>query len=223
MRANLIQDILDGIKGHEVRTRYMNGHLLSIRTASVFILVMATGCGYTLQSTKTNSLKDDGIEKVYVAPVKNLTYKPGVENVIFNELTQVLLAGKRVAVVDNIEMADAVLESSVTNAAYVSTASTSASEIFPKNVPGIDGFNVATEYQATVACQFSLVRRKAGRANTAVWSTNFSRSRRFAGNNQKVAYGTTSALINESEFDRAIRETAHGMMLDLHESLVSRF
>lgn len=163
------------------------------------------------------------MERVYVAPVKNLSYKQGMENLFFNELTQILLAGKRVVLVDRPENADAVLQATVTGASYAISATTSATSIFPTTIAAIEGFTVATEYQASVACSFSLLRMKEGTAGESLWSTSFSRTRRFAGNNQKIEYGTTSALINESEFDRALREVAHGMMLDVHEAMVARF
>ncbi len=202
----------------------MNGWSLSIRTAlPVLLLFGASSCGYTLQNTKTNSLREEGVTRIYVAPVKNLSYKQGVENLFFNELTQILLAGKRVTLVDRPDFADAVLEATVTGANYTTTASTAAESIFPATIAAIEGFTVATEYQANVSCGFNLVRRKNGVATESIWNSSFSRSRRFAGNNQKIEYGTTSALINESEFDRALREVAHGMMQDVHEAMVARF
>jgi len=203
----------------------MKGLLLSIRTASLGFLLLLTlaGCGYSLQNTKTNSLRDAGVEKVYVSPVKNLTYKPGVENLFYNEMTQILLAGKRVKLVDRPEISDAILEATVTSANYSPTASTSAASIFPTTIEAVEGFTVATEYQAGVACSFRLSRQKNGFPSETIWDSSFSRSRRFAGNNQKIEFGTTAALINESEFDRALREVAHGMMLDVHEAMVARF
>lgn len=202
----------------------MKGLPLSIRTALLLsFLASVQGCGYSLQNTKTNSLRDVGIERVYIAPVKNLSYKPGVENLFYNELTQILLAGKRVKLVDRPEVADAILEATVTAASYSPTASTSASSIFPTTIEAVEGFTVATEYQAGVGCNFQLSRQKNGAPAEGLWSSSFSRTRRFAGNNQKIEFGTTAALINESEFDRALREVAHGMMLDVHEAMVARF
>ncbi len=205
----------------------MNRRSLSIRTA-LFVLGFAhltwgaVGCGYTLQNSRSNSLREEGIEKIYIAPVKNLTFKPGLENVFYNELVQILRAGRRVKIVERPENSDAILQAQVVQAVYVPTASTSADSIFPVGVPAIL-IPVATEYQADVTSSFLLSRQKAGMPTTAVWESGFTRSRRFAANNQKIEYGSTSGLINESEFERTIREIAHGMMMDVHEAMLARF
>ena len=155
-------------------------------------------------------------------PVKNLTYKPGVENLFYNELVQSLLTSRRVKLVDRPEISDAILETSVDQANYQASATTSASDIFPSTVRAIE-ITIATEYQASVTASFALKRQKNGHTTVSVWESSFSRSRRFAGNNQKIEYGTTSALINESDFDRALGEIAHGMMQDVRETMLARF
>jgi hypothetical protein len=167
-------------------------------------------------------LRELGVERIYVQPVKNRTYKPGVENLVYNELVQIMLAGKRVKLVDRPEFADAVLQGSVETARYQSSVTTPATAIFPATVPALQ-IPIATEYQATVGATFTLLRQKNGFGTTAIWSSTFSRSRRFAGNNQKIEYGSTSALINESEFERALQEIAHSMMQDVHEAMLARF
>ena len=225
-RANLREDILDGIEAHRVRPEYMISLRPAIRTAlfslSALVLGAVSGCGYALENSRNNSLKEVGVERVYVAPVKNLTYKPGVENLVYNELVQALLAGRRVKLVDSIDVADAVLESSVERATYTPSATTSASSIYPDTIAAIE-ITVATEYQADFMCSFRLRRQKKGVASEDVWGSSFTRTRRFAGNNQKIEYGTTSGLINESEFDRTLKEVAHGMMADVHQAMVARF
>lgn len=194
-----------------------------VLAASLFVTaVFASGCGYTLQNSRSNSLREVGVEKIYVSPVNNRTYKPGVENLFYNELIQILRAGRRVKIVDRPELADAILEADVLTAVYSPTATTSANSVFPTDVAAIQ-ITVATEYQADVGCAFRLSRQKAGFATDRVWESTFNRSRRFAGNNQKVEFGTTSGLINESEFERTLREIAHGMMQDVHEAMLARF
>lgn len=180
------------------------------------------GCGYSLQNAKTNSLREIGIHRIYIAPVKNFSYKPGVENIFYNELIQVLLAGRRVKVVDHPENSDAILETSVDQATYHASAATGSGSIFPTTL-NVISMNIATEYQADVTCSFHLKRQKSGVGEETVWESGFTRSKRFAGNNQKAEYGTTSGLINESEFDRTLGEVAHTMMQDVHEAMVARF
>jgi hypothetical protein len=206
---------------------YMSFRTSSIRGALVaFCLLLAaglaSGCGYTLQNSKNSSLREIGVEKIYVRPVKNKTYKAGVENLFYNELIQIMLAGKRVKIVDRPEIADAILEGVVNQAGYAASVTTPASAIFPSTVSAIE-ITVATEYQASVSATFLLRRQTNGFPTSMIWSSSFSRARRFAGNNQKLEYGSTSALINESEFERALQEVAHGMMQDVHEAMLARF
>ena len=45
----------------------------------------------------------------------------------------------------------------------------------------------------------------------------------FPGNNQLGVFGTTSHLINESEFERALQELSERVALDMTENLFSMF
>lgn len=199
----------------------------AIRNALFFVTGLAlalgaTGCGYALENARTNSLQEVGVTNVYVFPVKNMSYKPGAENLVYNELIQALLAGHRVKLVDRPELSDAVLESSIEKASYSPSAKTGTASIYPFALSAID-IQIATEYQADVVCSFHLKRQKDGVGADVLWESSFTRSRRFAANNQKVEFGTTAGLINESEFDRTLQEVAHSMMQDVHEAMVARF
>ncbi len=197
---------------------------------ALFALLVTSSCGYTLQSSKSNELEKIGIHRVYVAPLKNLSYKPGVENTLYNELVQILTAGRRVKIVSKPEEADAKLDGIITTAKYSSSASTSSDQIYPPRSgansaePAVTQLIIATEYQAFLECQFKLTKLDSnGGMTSEAWGSAFSRTKRFPGNNQKRQFGTTSALINESEFDRALKEMSHAMMLDVHESMLARF
>lgn len=204
---------------------------------SISCLFLA-GCGYTLQTSKGVALKAEGVERIYIAPIKNKSFKPGVENLAYNKLVQVVAAGRRVRLVDHPNQADAILLGTVQQATYTPSNTTSADSIYPLaparatiNIP------VATEYVAEVTCNFELRRAnqvpiKDGVVLTAedlknptpaLWSSSFSRSKRFPGNNQKGEYGTTSPLINESEFDRALESIFKSMMQEVHESMLAMF
>lgn len=183
-----------------------------------------------LQTSKSNELEKIGIQRIYIAPLKNMSYKPGVENILYNELVQIMTAGRRVKVVTKPEEADAKLEGLITAARYAASASTSADQIYPprpndsSTIPAVTQLIIATEYLATLQCQFRVTKLDAAaKPTTEAWGAAFSRTKRFAGNNQKFQFGTTSALINESEFDRALKEMSHSMMLDVHESMMARF
>jgi hypothetical protein len=183
------------------------------------------GCGYTLQNSKNPLLEEAGVKRIYVSPIRNESFKPGVENLLYNELVRTLSVGRRVALVTKKEEADAVLEGVVSEASYAMNLATNADAIFPRDRKGVN-LIVATEYRASLGCSFRLVRSREYRKSPTgemLWESGFNRSRVFPGNNQKDEFGTTSPLINESEFDRALLEMAHSMMGDVHESMLAMF
>jgi hypothetical protein len=204
---------------------------------SAFALLVS-GCGYTLQTSQGVALKAEGVQRIYIAPIKNKSFKPGVENLAYNKLVQAMAAGRRVRLVDHASEADAILEGIVIEAAYSPSNTTSADSIYPL-APGRTTINipVATEYLARVACSFKLKRTgqvplKAGVKLSAqdlqdptpsLWDSSFSKSKRFPGNNQKGEFGSTSPLINESEFDRALDVILKSMMQEVHESMLAMF
>jgi hypothetical protein len=176
----------------------------------------------------------EGIRRIYVSPIQNNTYKPGVENLVYNQLVRTISASRRVELVQRTEDADAVLHGTVTAASYGPAGTTTADKLYPSDkVPGVPRGStevvVATEYNATLQCNFSLVARvprpekPESRPNATVWGSSFSRAKAFPGNNQLDVFGTTSPLINESEFDRALRDLARSMMSDLEESMLAMF
>ena len=249
------------------------------------LVIVAPGCSYHLQRSQQESvLTQKGVHRIYIAPLVNQTYKPGVDHVVFNELQRAIAMYDQVRIVRNIEDADAVLKGTVSTATYGPSAPTFASTLFPPGI-GASDIPVATQYVATLICGFALVQRphapdlkvkvkiiepkqdalpgpvsglgptsEAGKVagapevtggntvstytgasspitppnlisfNEAVlWSSSFARSRPFPGNNQIGAFGTTSALINESEFDRSLRDMAESMMADVNEAMFAMF
>lgn len=201
--------------------------------AALWAAFVLSGCGYYLQNSHNEILDKEGIQTVYVKPLVNNTYKPGIENVVYNALIRTLLSHRRVKLVQSEAAADAVLQGSVSMAQFVIAGSTTANQLSPYSgsiatLPGsnldISHTSVATVYSAFLGCDFSLRRRVTPPGKrTVVWSSSFSRSKPFAAANQLDVLGTTSALINESEFERALSEMATNMMDDLHESMLAMF
>ena len=191
-------------------------------------LLSQASCGYTLKNTRREDLAKIGVRTVFVKPVENNSYKPGVENLVYNQVARVLAAYKTVRLVIRESEADAVLTGSVTGASYGAIANTAAANLYPTGkVDGISGPSdrlVATLYSATLSASFALTLRNPGAGQSpALWSGTFSRSQVFSGNNQLDVYGTTSALINESEFYRALEVASEALASDMHESMTSRF
>jgi hypothetical protein len=191
---------------------------------SGILLLQCVSCGYSLQNTRNRLFEKEGIRKIYVSPLLNNTYKPGVENLVYNQLVRTISVNGKFILVQNAKEADAVLQGAVSTAQYGPAGTTPAENLFPFK-SGPSDISVATEYSATLACVFTLLRQNthSGKATVVIWSGDFSRSKPFPGNNQLGVYGTTSALINESEFDRALRDLAQNMMGDVQESMLVMF
>ena len=193
------------------------------------ISLLGGGCGYGFQNSKNPLAVKEGITKIYVEPLVNNTYKAGVENVVYNNLIRTLTSHRRVVLVRHRGDADAFLQGTVQTASYVQNAGTSVAGLSPQGLAAslslpTQSYVVSTEYMATLGCSFYLTRRVIPKGKVGlVWSASFGRQEPFPGANQLDVPGTTSALINESEFERALEDLAHKMMDDVHESMLAMF
>jgi hypothetical protein len=186
-----------------------------------------SGCGYTLQGSQNILYTKAGIRTVFIAPILNNTYKSGVDNIVYNNLLRVVSSYGRVRLVSRESDADATLRGIVSLATYAGTAGSQVSQLNPKGVGGnliSKDFVISTEYTANLTCSFMLTRNNPRPGQKVeLWSSLFTRSKPFPAANQLDVPGTTSALINESEFDRALTDLARSMMDDVHESMLAMF
>lgn len=188
----------------------------------------ATGCGYTLRHSDVPLLAKAGVRRIYVKPVENSTFKPGIEQQIYNSLIRVLSSQTNLHLVSSAADADATLLTSVTDASYSISVTATANTIPPVGT-GSNERLVPTEYRADLACEFNLqkINKKKptpkGPTMEPLWGGRFSRSQNFPANTQLGTLGTTTALINESEFDRALTNLAEQVGRDASESLLSTF
>lgn len=204
--------------------------LASMLALLFFVGAASSGCsGYTVRRSTNYWGEKEGIHRIYIYPVTNNTYKVGVENLVYNQVLREISARGGMQIVRHPEEADAVLRTTVEAADYSPGATTTESELFPRDKiagfpRGSSDVYVAREYVAVLQCGFSLVRTQSvpGKSNV-LWATSLSRSKRFPGSNQLGVFGTTSALINDSEFDRALKDLAEGVMNDLQETMFSLF
>jgi hypothetical protein len=191
--------------------------------------LLLSACGYTLQTSQSALVDKENIHRVWVAPLINNSYKPGVENVVYNALVRTLKAHNQVVLTGGPESADAILQGTVVQAFYAGDASTQAqslnSQFGSGPVSRYGSTVIATEYSASLNCLFTLRRPKPlppGKREV-VWTSTFTRTKPFPASNQLFSAGTTSALINESEFDRALSDIANSMMGDVDESMLAVF
>ena len=191
-------------------------------------LFLLTGCGYTFQRAQSTVYEKQGVRKIFVAPLLNNTYKAGAENLLYNAAVKKIAMFRSFTIVSHQEDADAILKGRVTAADYGVDGSTAANQLFGNDkIPAerhvSSGISVATGYSATLGCSFSLIRLVDNKEGTGLWAGSFSKSLHFPANNQLDVFGTTSALINESEFERALRDLADSEMGDLYESMFMQF
>jgi hypothetical protein len=187
---------------------------------SAVSLLLIQSCAYSLQGTQNRLSDEEGVRTVYLAPVQNGTYKAGIENVVFNAMAKTIASNRRLKIVNNEASADAVLSASVTRAEFESSGQTSAEKLEPYLNKELNTYAVSSEYTATLDCVFALRKTKTLKE---LWGSNFTRAMKFPANNQLGPYGTTSSLINESEFDRALSVMADSMMDDVHEFMLAQF
>lgn len=191
-----------------------------------FVMVLATGCGYGFYKSRSPWLESEGIHSIYLRPIRNGTYKPGVENTVYNALLHVLLTHQKIRIVSHEEEADAILSGTVDSASYGVSLTKGAKDLEKGDrlKESFQGVNVATVYTASLGCSFSLVRRNPVPGKSPnLWSGGFGRSKPFPATNQLDVVGTTSALINETEFDRALGDLAKLILADMHEDMLSQF
>jgi len=181
---------------------------------SYFLLL--TSCGYTLQGINNPLKEKAGIEKIYIAPTENNTYETSIETIVFNHLIKKIASQKRVQIVKNPKHADATLKSSVYLCSYKTEAKTPASKL--TGGTGRSDISVATVYLASLGSSFSLIKN-----DKTIWSRSINKRKSFQANNQLGALGSTSHLINQSEFYKALEDLSSSMMDQVHESMLAMF
>ncbi|MEN9723634.1 MAG: hypothetical protein RJB38_1620 [Pseudomonadota bacterium] len=186
--------------------------------------VLLSGCGYTLRTSRSASqFKARGVERIYIHPLKNQTFRAGIENTVYNSLVRAMAGAAGIRAVSRPENADAEVMGVVTVVDRSVSSQIKASDLNPKGL-GSSAILVATEYMARLDCRFVLQSRlTAGATPRELWSGEFSRSRPFPGNNQIWSLGSTSALINESELDRTLADISESMARDVIQAMSEGF
>ncbi len=198
---------------------------------SLIFSFIFSGCGYTLQNSR-NFLEKFQISKVYIPIPENTTFKSGLEGLVYNALTRSFRAHKTLKLVKSEMESDAILQITIERALFTTSAQTTVPNLsvnestvsnlqlmqVASQIPA-SSFAISTEYQAQMSCSFKLIKKN----NELIWQTNLLRSKPFSASNQIDVPGTTSSLINESEFERAIKEILKSMMEDAYQSLLSGF
>jgi hypothetical protein len=186
---------------------------------TLILFAIQTGCGYTLRGNTRAFFDQHQIRTLYVNPVKNNSYKGGVEITVYNALRKRIAQGGYVRIVDNPNQADAQISSTVLDASYVPSGITTTDQIAPVQT-GPSNIQIASGYNVSLKISFELYQFK---EKKKVWSDTLLRQKTFSASTYLGALGTTSALINESDFERSISELAVSVVTDAEESINSIF
>ncbi len=190
------------------------------------LLLSLAGCGYGLQNSRSPLRDKEDIYTVYIEPFSNATYKPGAENVVYNSVVRAISAGRRIKIVYNRDDADAVIFGSVRSAEISAYSDTYIFNLSPAGLGELvtPGKDLISTYEGSLTCSFRMNRAYNQNSKSAeIWSGAFTSKKPFATSARLGPQGVTTALINETEFDRAILELSDRIADDMHESMLAMF
>ena len=183
--------------------------------AKYLVVVLAlTSCGYSIRKSESSLFSEHGIKKIYIAPLGNSSYKPGAETLVYNAVLKRMKANIKIEMVTSEAAADAVLVGELTNAQASGGAEISSTQLKPSGF-GNDLVYLNSEYNAGLSAKFTI---KQG--IKSLWSQDFGRSKVYLGHTGINVRGTTTHLINESEFDRTLVDLADQVSEDLTQALL---
>ncbi len=190
-----------------------------LKKLALTLMLALSSCGYSLRGNTRVFFENHQIRTLYVAPVKNNSYKGGVEILLYNALRKRIAQGGYVRIVDSVNQADAQINASVLAADYKPSGITTADQIAPIRT-GPSNVQIASAYNVSLQVQFDLELLK---TKAKIWSDSLSRQKTFLASTYLGALGTTSALINESDFERVLGDLAGNVVIDAEESMNSIF
>jgi hypothetical protein len=193
-----------------------------MRSLALLLVILApVGCGYNLRGDTRPFFDSHHIKTIYVTPVKNNSYKAGVEIGVYNALRRQIAKGGYVQIVDDPNLADASFSALVNDASYIPLAITTADQLQPIN-SGPNTTYIASSYLANLRVKF-ILKSNAHGAKGDLWSQELVRSKSFQASTYLGPLGDTSALVNESEFERTLDDLYASIVTDAEESINSLF
>jgi len=192
----------------------------------VFVsLSLWVGCGYQLRGTTRPFFEKNNIRTLYVEPVKNNSYKAGVEIMVYNALRKRIAEGGYVRVVDQESLADATFSSTVTEASYSPYAITTGDTISTGDPNGptqplLSNVQIASSYNVILKVRYKLALHH---PEKVVYGEEIQRSKTFPATVYLGPLGSTSALITESDYEAALNDLSVSSVTDAEESVNTLF
>ena len=187
--------------------------------ALCLILMGTSSCGYTLRGNTRPVFDRYGIKTLYIPPVKNESYKAGAEITLYNAMRKQWARGGYVQIIDDPHLADATLSATIVDASYSPSAITTADQLQGNNT-GPNTVQVASSYDVTLRVRFNLKEMKTGKT---LWGDTIVRDKNFAATTFLGTLGSTSALINDSDFERTLSDMSVALVSDAEELINSIF
>ena len=197
-----------------------------MRIVSLLVLsLISSSCGYNLRGNTRPFFERNQIHTLYVEPVKNNSYKAGVDITVYNALRKRIALGGYVQIIDQEPGADATFSSTVNDASYSPFAIANGQDIQSGDPqrpthPELSNILVAKSYNVTLRVQFKL---QTHHPEKRVYYDEISRAKTFPGTVYLGQLGDTTALINESDFERMLSDLAASVVTDAEESVNTLF
>ena len=154
-----------------------------------------------------------------MAPVRNDSFKAGVEITVYNAIRKRIAQGGYVRIVDQRSQADGEIRATISSASYTPAGITTADQLAPVQT-GPSNVQIASAYNVNMNISFEMESLK---TKKLLWSDAFVRQKSFSASTYLGSLGTTSALINESDFERTLGELSSSIVIDAEESMNSIF
>ena len=186
----------------------------------LILICISSGCGYHMRGAERPFFKLHDLHTLFVYPVQNNSYKAGVEITVYNAIRKRFSQGGYIKLVDKAELADASIAATVQAAEYAPLAVTTADKIASGGtLPGPGAIQIASSYQVNLSVKFILKDSK----QKNLWTDVIAKNKSFAASNYLGTLGSTSALINEGEFERTLSDLSVGIATDAEESINTIF
>ncbi len=186
-----------------------------------------SGCAYQFQGTE-NPWKDKSVETVYINIMTNNSLRSGEEVPFTSAFIKTFSRGNKLKVVNDSKRADLVVNATIENITSTISSSTNVPTLTKDKLASqtLSDMVIATEYAATATVSVSLTKGENNhnpKVPAVLLTQNFSRIKIYPGNSQFGLQGTTSVLINESQFQMALNEIATGISADAYDTMLEYF
>ncbi len=187
----------------------------------VILTLFFCSCGYRFEG-KHNPLEEKGIRKIYITVLNNNSLRSGAEVPFTSAFVKAFSRGNKLKITSNEKDADATLEASIESIASVISGGTSVPSITTDTEARnkLGDMSIATEYVAKAIINVKFFKKDGGET---IMSQTFERNRKFQGSNRYGKEGTTSVLINDSQYQLALNEIAKGIALDAYDTMLESF